>query len=41
MLENIKLETNGKFRKISKTAISNIYNFLIPNSNPDISVNIK
>lgn len=41
ILEDIKLETNGKFRKISKTATSNIYNFLIPNSNPVISVNTE
>ena len=41
ILEDIKLETNGKFRKISKTATSNIYNFLIPDSNPNISVNTE
>ena len=41
ILEDIKLETNGKFRKISKTATSKIYNFLIPNSNPVISVNTE
>ena len=41
ILEDIKLESNGKFRKIPKTATSNIYNYLIPNSNPIISVNTE
>ena len=41
ILEDIKLETNGKFRKIPKNAMSNIYNYLIPSSNPIISVNTE
>ena len=41
ILEDIKLETKGKFRKIPKNAMSNIYNYLIPSSNPIISVNTE
>jgi|TARA_B110000285_G_C15111689_1_gene611507 ERCC4-type nuclease len=41
ILEGLSLESNGKFRKISKTATANIYNYLIPNSNPSISVDTE
>ena len=39
-LEDIYIETKqGKQRKISKTSQANIYNFLLPNTEPEISVN--
>ena len=39
VLDDIMMETKGgKFRKISKTSIANIYNYLIPNINSEISV---
>ena len=39
-LDDIYIETKqGKQRKISKTSQANIYNFLIPDVNTEISVN--
>ena len=39
VLDDIMMETKGgKFRKISKTSTANIYNYLIPNINSEISV---
>lgn len=42
VLDNIMMETKGgKSRKISKTSIANIYNYLLPNSQSEISVTTK
>ena len=40
VLESIKITQNNKTRKISKPTIANIYNFLIPNSTPSITVDV-
>ena len=42
VLDNIMIETKGgKSRKISKTSTANIYNYLLPNSQSEISVITK
>ena len=42
VLDNIMMETKGgKPRKISKTSTANIYNYLLPNSQSEISVITK
>jgi ERCC4-type nuclease len=40
VLESIKITQNNKTRKISKPTIANIYNFLIPDSTPSITVDV-
>jgi len=40
VLESIKITQNNKTRKISKPTMANIYNYLIPNSTPSITVDV-
>ncbi len=40
VLESIQITQNNKTRKISKPTMANIYNYLIPNSTPSITVDV-